>query len=398
MNSVCDRRRNSRFGPGILVALAGFGPVAWGQGVQVPPGSNAVQVSAFGAVPDDGIDDLTAFQAALNATVGTNRLLYVPDGVYDLSGRLNWGGIGTGNGIIFQGQSESGTILRLVDNAPGFDGAGGSDRVFFDVYEGNTANAFRNYLRDVTIDVGNGNPGAIGLQFQSNNTGRIENVTVRSIGPGRRGKVGFDVAFEFPGPFLAKNLTIEGFDTGMRGAPQEYSLTIDGLALRHQNVLGIYVWRLPLQIRNLTSVNAVPVLSMDDNPGAWGHVVIDGGALTGGLATTDALINEQGAGVLTVRNVTTAGYRFAINDLSFGSSNARTVPDGLVGQYTTDSPFSLNPSPTPMLDVRGQDTPALPQIPIGQWVSVKAFGAVEDDNLDDTAAIRAALLSGSPVV
>ncbi|MFZ4575286.1 MAG: PA14 domain-containing protein, partial [Phycisphaerales bacterium] len=149
---------------------------------------------------------------------------------------------------------------------------------------------------------------------------------------------------------------------------------------------------------NLTSANAVPVLSMDDNPGAWGHVVIDGGSLTGGALTNDALINEQSAGVLTVRNVTTSGYRFAINDLSFGPANARTVPNGPVSQYTTDPPVTLNPSPSVMLGLQGADTPAIPQIPVAQWVSVKSYGAIEDDNLDDTAAIQSALLSGAPVV
>jgi hypothetical protein len=385
-------------GPSVLAAVLGLGLPAFGQGVQFPADANVVNVTSYGATPSDGTDDTAAFQAALNAVVNTGRILYVPDGVYNLSDRLNWGGIGSGAFFSMQGQSQAGTILKLNDNAAGFDGAGGSDKVFIDAYEGNTANAFQNYLQDLTIDIGSGNAGAIGLQFQSNNTGRIQNVTVRSGGPGRVGRCGLDLAFQFPGPFLAQDLTVEGFDIGIRGAPQEYSVTFDNLTLRNQNVRGMEFWRLPVQIRNLVSQNSVPVLRNNSNPGAWGHIVIDGGSLTGGSASNDAILNENSGGVLILRDITTAGYRFAVNDQSFSTTTPITVPNGTVAQFTTDGPASLNPSPAQILGLPVESAPAAPSFPLAQWVNVKSFGAIESDNLDDTDAIRAAMNSGAPVV
>ncbi|MBX9736061.1 MAG: immunoglobulin domain-containing protein [Phycisphaerales bacterium] len=379
---------------GISLALCGL---AQGQVYEPPPNANIVLVTTFGATPNDGTDDLAAFQNALNATVGTSRILFVPNGTYNFSGRLNWGGIGSGGFFTLQGESKSGVVLRLNDGAAGF-GSTASPLAFIDAYEGNTANQFRNYLRDVTIDIGSNNPGAIGLEFQANNTGRIENVTIRSSDPLKRGHTGLNQGFNFPGPLLIRNLTIDGFDTGYVGAPQEYSVVFENLTLLNQRTEGIYVWRLPLQIRNLVSTNTVPVLRSDSNPGAWGHVVIDGATLHGGSPTGDAIINENSGGVLILRNVTTSGYANAVRDKSFSTTTPTLVPGGVVSQFTTDAPASINPSPTAVLNLPIEETPSAPSIPVAQWVSIKSFGAIENDNLDDTDAVQAAMNSGAPVV
>ena len=380
-----------------LFAALTAGSVAHAQSFIPPPAANIVSVQDFGAVANDGGDDLAAFQAALNVTVGTSRILYVPNGTYNFSGRLNWGGIGLGGFFTMQGQSKEGVILKLNDSAVGFTDPA-APRAFIDAYEGNTANQFRNYLRDVTIDIGANNLGAIGLEFQANNTGRIENVTIRSSDPQKRGLTGLNQGFEFPGPLLIRNLTIDGFETGYVGAPQEYSVVFENLTLRNQRTRGIYVWRLPLQIRNLVSQNSVPVLFNDGNPGASGHVVIDGGTFTGGAPGTDAISNENSGGVLILRNITTNGYANIVSDKSFSTTNPVLVPGGFVSQFTTDAPASLNATPSAILNIPIEETPDAPSIPVAQWASVETFGAIENDNLDDTAAIQAAMNSGAPVV
>ncbi len=53
------------------------------------------------------------------------------------------------------------------------------------IYTGGApAQRFRNSVRNVTIDSGRGNGGAVGLNFCANNQGAVYNVTLRS-GPGR---------------------------------------------------------------------------------------------------------------------------------------------------------------------------------------------------------------------
>jgi hypothetical protein len=100
------------------LAIGPAGTIA--QAFVPPPDANIVSVTAFGATPNGGTDDLPAFQAALNATVGTGRILFVPNGLYNFSGRLDWGGIGSGGFFTMQGESKAGVILRLDDALPAF--------------------------------------------------------------------------------------------------------------------------------------------------------------------------------------------------------------------------------------------------------------------------------------
>ncbi|MBL0927246.1 MAG: immunoglobulin domain-containing protein [Phycisphaerales bacterium] len=401
---LLNHRRCRKRARGATLATAGW--IAWSgaaaaQGVQLPADANVVVVTQppYNAVGDGTTDNTAAFQAALNDVVGTGRVLYVPDGQYAFSGRLNWGGVRSGGFFVMQGQSQARTVLRLNDGAAGF-GDPNAPLVFIDAYEGNTANQFRNYLRDLTIDIGANNPGAVGLQFQASNTGRIENVTIRSSDLQKRGAIGLDQGFSFPGPMLLRNITIDGFDSAYIGAPQEYSVTMENITLRDQRVRGIGVYRLPLQIRNLVSFNRVRVFESFENPGAWGQLVVDGATINGiaGAETADAFFNVNSGGVMLLRNVNVTGYRYAVNDQSFSVTSPTLVPVGFVPQYATDPAASLNPSPAAVLSIPVEDAPPLPSVPVGQWVSVKSFGAIENDNLDDTAAIRAALRSGAAVV
>lgn len=48
--------------------------------------ANAVSVTDYGAVADDGKDDLEAFKAAVNAAVTEGKTLYIPEGIFQLGG------------------------------------------------------------------------------------------------------------------------------------------------------------------------------------------------------------------------------------------------------------------------------------------------------------------------
>jgi len=100
-----------------------------------------------------------------------------------------------------------------------------------DTYNGSSANAFGNYLHDFTVEIGEGNAGAMGVQYQTSNYGSLRNVTIKSLDPARICQRGLDLAFEFPGPMLVQNLTVDGFDIGVLAAPQESATTFEGLTL-----------------------------------------------------------------------------------------------------------------------------------------------------------------------
>ena len=114
--------------------------------------------------------------------------------------------------IILLGQSREKTILRLKDNSPGF-GAGAAKPVlgFFRLNCGSNVNQ-NNVVENLTVDTGSGNPGAIGIRWNSANTGAIRNVAVRSgDGTGVAGLM-CDV---FATEGLLEDVSIRGFDEGL---------------------------------------------------------------------------------------------------------------------------------------------------------------------------------------
>ena len=53
--------------------------------------------------------------------------------------------------------------------------------------------AMTNTFEDITIDVGSGNSGAVGLVFFANNTGSIKNVRIVSSDSEYRGDAGLEI-------------------------------------------------------------------------------------------------------------------------------------------------------------------------------------------------------------
>ena len=80
----------------------------------------------------------------------------------------------------FVGQSRAGTILRLADHASGFQDAKHPRPVLAYQHPDPGFNNVpaSNVLRNVTIDVGEGNPVAVGVMFQGANQTDLRNVTI----------------------------------------------------------------------------------------------------------------------------------------------------------------------------------------------------------------------------
>jgi hypothetical protein len=140
-----------------------------------------LDVRAFGAKPDDDLDDTAAIQQSLDQHPSGNRIIYLPPGRWIVRDTLKWPA-GARGGLeqkrtILQGAGPSLTILYLPDATPGF----ADEKPKPLIWTGNSpAQRFRNAVRDLTIEVGRGNPGAIGLQFNASNQGTIRNLTLRA--------------------------------------------------------------------------------------------------------------------------------------------------------------------------------------------------------------------------
>ena len=265
----------------------------------------------------DTIDTAALLKAIADSGPDTGRTfwqdkpIYLPDGTYLVSAPLlkRYADGRFGSGMMLIGQSQAHTIIRLVDRAAGYadpsnpravifttskqiDGtptSGGKD--YPGLGEGN--DAYLNFVEDLTIEVGAGNPGAIGIDYLANNIGAIRNVTVTA--PAGSGAVGLALTRKWPGPALIRNLSIHGFDTGIATAQTEYGLTFDHIRLADQRTTAL---RNDQNSLTLNDLNTQGVARAIVNAGEKGLIAIEGGQID---AAPDAAI--QNAGMVIGREV-----------------------------------------------------------------------------------------------
>ncbi len=363
----------------------------------------------WGAVVNDGQDDTAAIQAAINSVLNSGKryshptFIYLPDGVYNISdsiqSRVGAGGWADGwrAGMILFGESESGVVLKLDDNAAGFQDVNNPKAVILTGSENQTQGggpnpdgggneAFKHTVRNLTVDVGVGNEGAIGINYQVSNRGGIEDVTIRSTNS-NSGHVGLLLDRE-TGPGLIQDVTIEGFDTGVEVRGRLYSATFENITLSDQDVLGMDIGRNYASILNLTSNNTVPVLKLlnDENPA----INLIGGDFTGGASGNAAIIND--GGTLYLRDIRSSGYGTVVdNNRGPGVDVA-----GGAGVTTIDEWTSRDVSTVwgglGHLGLTIEQTPDYHTTDLSKWRSVTSEGATPGDSSDDDlAAIQAAI-------
>ena len=307
-----------------LVSLALLSPplYAYPEGADVPEAVRDTWIDItqppYNATPDDGSDDTEAFRRAFDEAYdqasredvndATIRTIYVPDGVYHISDTLVYSRSPNVGGLNIVGQSRDGTILRLPDNAEGFDNPQAPRPVIQywndeqDPSVSTGGMAFHNYLWNITIDTGSGNPGAIGVDFYNNNVGGLRNV--RIVSRDGQGHSGLALPRTKAGVGYHENLVIEGFDVGINGDGNDGNgFTFEGVTLRGQNRFAIVSGRKRFHMRNVVSENEVPAIHMSTR---FGNVVMIDSELRGGDASQPAIQYREGP--LMLRNVAIEGY------------------------------------------------------------------------------------------
>jgi hypothetical protein len=362
------------------------------ENIVFPADAGVLNVKDFGAKGDGVTDDTAAIQAALNAYPNGMRIIYLPNGTYLVSGTLTWpaGTPGSGNeykNTILQGQSEQGVVIKLKDGAAGFTNVASPKAVIFTGPA--PAQRFGNSIRNLTVDTGMGNPGAIGIQFNASNQGSMRQVTIRS-GDGQ-GVNGLDMNFtDEIGPLLVKGVTVNGFQYGIRTGFTVNSQTLENITLNNQSVYGFYNTGQVINIRGLTSNNAVTAIY-----NAGGRMTVIDSTLNGiGNASSQPAIKGDFPLDLVVRNITTSGYQSAIQ-------NAGTTLAGPnIPEFVSGPILSQFPTPLQTLNLPIRETPDVPwdDPNTTPWANVISFGAIPNDGLDDTAAIQAAIDSGRTTV
>ena len=290
------------------------------------------------------------------------------------------------------GQSRDKTIIRLRDDTPGFgEGADKAVLAFYLLQRGSNVN-LGNYCENMTIETGRGNPGAVGLKWNSSNWGGVRNVAVRSgDGQGRAGLV--TDANNATGYHC--DLRIEGFDTAIEiAAGRETMVTLEYATLAAQRETAIRLGDAKaggggdnLSARKLLVEGAPVVL----RAGRAGQAILLESEFRSEPEQSAALVVEPD-GFLLARDLRIRGYRAAV--LRHGAVAAGA---GDIGEYVSAAPVA--PEAAARLRLPVKDSPAiLPETDLSQWANVDDFGAVGDGMTDDTAAIQRAMASGQPVV
>lgn len=375
----------------------------------LPPSSGYIDLKeGFGAVGDGRHDDTLAFQTAFASLANKVPLayytLYIPPGEYLVSDMLYCSRF-----IVIRGAGRDRTIIRLKDQSKPFQNAKqplpvirasstagdpGSNRAV----NGSSIGIF---IADMTIDTGRENPGAKGIEYHSNNNGSMERVTIRS-GDGN-GPIGLDLTHKTNGPALIKDVSVVGFDYGMKTAWQEYSLTFENIRLEKQNKAGIYNDSNILAIRKLTSTNQVPAIV---SRGAGSMITVLDSELSGGSKDNAAI---QADGALYARNIGVKGYGVSIEKKRVERINQNGPPKfqmhdlpavtGDIEEWWGDqtvAPFGDTKAGSLKLPI--EETPNQRQFDVTQdWANVDDYAHLVRDG-DWTAAIQAAIDSGKPSV
>ncbi len=370
-----------------------FYNLSYTQEVVFPSDSGVLNIknAPFNAVGDGIVDDTQAIKnALLAATVDyryINMTVYIPNGTYLISEQIYWpqNGNGVPMFVQIQGQSEAETILKLKDNCIGFTNRNAPKEIM--VTGCCSENAFRNSIRNLTINSGIGNFGASGLSYFASNTGICEFVSIISGD-------GFGVSgLILPpntGPSMVSNVTIKGFDDGIYSRWGNLT-TLENIKLENQKVYGFHSEGGRNAIRKLQSINSVIAIQVTSGEGQTTLIDSD---LQGNNTTLPAIYCEHS---MYIRNTSTSGYSNAVSSSSNCSGN---IPIGMIEEwnfkcvYNTLFDIGVNNFDLPVVE-----TPEVTwEQDQSKWANVITFGADPTGVQDCTVAIQAAINSGATTV
>lgn len=350
--------------------------------VRMPKEPHIYNARENGAKGDGKTDDTEALKQLL--ALGKDdkqRILYLPNGTYLVSGTLGWSRRRT---VI--GETRDGVVIKLKDACDGFGNAAAPKPVLHACvkgpYYGNDSQAnaaFDNYIQNLTVDTGKGNPGAIAARYTTHNSGLMERVVLRS-GDGA-GPIGLDLTQTEFGPGMIMNLVVEGFDVGIKAPGNVSNAVFDDILLRGQRKYGLQNDGLPISIRNLRSDNKVPAIKH----GPGGQLVLIGAELIGGAADAAAI---EAAGTFYLRNVIAKGYKAALQadgQLQAGLGIKEFIPQTGLSKV-------LDGSPRASLGLPMQDPPPIFHEDPARWKMLKPTGG------SDTAMLQQAMDSGAATI
>lgn len=365
------------------------------QGIQFPSDA-AVNILSYGANLNDGVTDATdAINQAILENQGNlfyRKTLYFPAGTYLVSNSIFVDAInneklnGTGHSIVIQGAGVDYTFIKLRDYS--FTDTQAPRPVLStteaeSVVKGYTNIAFMTSIFNLTVDVGVGNPGAIGIRFIANNQGAVRDVVVKSSDPNGAGYAGIDMKnASIPGPANIKNVKIYGFDYGIQMGNLNYGMTLEDIYINGSKKVGIINDKLIVSARNLITENINGQSLKNIHPDGF-FVLVDSKLNGSGNSSI------ENNGFIFLRNILISGYDHALTDYI-----KDTVINGNLDEYVSHDIITKRvDQQKKSLNIGNGNVPSTPE-PVwtdaSKWVSVTDFGYNIGDP-DAGPAIQAAI-------
>lgn len=368
----------------------------------------------FGAVPDDGMDDTKAIQAAIDAAAAHEKsekgryyqqqVIYLPEGTYEISDTLacvmnngNPAHIGRfeipgSEGFQWiQGDGVGKSILRLRSARE--VGMFGSEenpkpvlqtsRYSYDRKQSGNSK-FQLWVTDLSIVVPEDQPYAVGLSYAVANMGAVKRVHIQAEGDG--GHTGLALVQNNNGPGMIENVRVDGFKAGLDiNDPCGVCFYLKNIQLVNQkpNGVGMVLSDKVIGVENLlvqqqhNSVTGVVLCatrseSLYDGVMAFLTLIDPKFHYTGaGKAVAPAIQIEQGH--LYMRGADFAGYgKQAINDhgrLRSATNNELVLVHGHSKEEKSNVVVAVDGAPAHSLNLPLKPTP---EIPARAWERLKA--------------------------
>lgn len=371
----------------LLGLLLGGATGSMAQTLQYPSDAGFYNVKNYGATGNGTTDDTAAIQSAFTAATNAARSgfneVYFPPGTYVVSSTLYFStNMSLAKRLVLRGSGKDVTTVKLADGAPAFQNPAAPLPVINPCPGcSSSVSAFMTQIDDLTISVGNQNPGATGVQMTVNNAGGMRDVNI--TGPVGSGAVGLDLSQTYQGPSLYDNVTISGFRVGVKMSSAQYTTLLKDLTLTNQTTAGITASKFIFTVDGLSSTNTVPAVSLSD--GSFASIAH--ATLSAPSPTTNPAI------------IVPAGSALHLNGVSIGSGYAPTTQTASQvsvgrGQVDCATVYSISHVTTYQGNCSPMNLPTVrAQIPLADALSSWTKPAALTE-----AAVRSAMSSGASTI